>query len=770
MIRNYGSMLAYALAWALLAVGVCSAQTWRTIPAPLGLTTVIRSDPHRPGMVYIAYRGVIAATSDGGQQWSYKSYSHYADYAPKDLLIDSRDSTRWYMAMGEVGYMRSTDGGLNWECRNDNLLLSEWIEYKQIVQDSTRPEIMYLLSTGAVYRSTDRGESWRVMLDAYTSRVGESEASFLVINRNYADSVYIFGIGGPTRWVSGDAGLTWRPDSSRLNYNRAFIHTQLGELLAGPWLSRDYGKSWIHYNDFKGMVLVRPWGEPNSGDLSLYDEVNDRYILTHTSGVWTRSRGTPQWIKTNIADTSDGKIYGFACIMRDPFDRSLWCQYDNQVWRLAPDGTQLALINSGPYMATTSFFSTHDMRGGIILGSSLSTMDNGKTWSYLNSNIGAYERGADMYGAVSPVDSLFMVRGVQMLYYTTRGYEGPWALSNAMFFALPIGKIHFNPHNPREIFGGTLSGLWRVTDSVVVHQVEMGTTTSSVITPLYGEQRYMYSAMAFHPWHDGVYYLCSWEQKPNHRKSTLSVSQDYGKTWSPLLDQLSYLYRDVCVNPVDPDVIIIASWDGILRSTDAGKTWTQNYDPPIQSPFMESVLIDPRYPHVYYAGALSVPGYMASLLTGKRSGGVYVSYDYGASWEALPLDGMHNVSVRALHYHENPRRLLAASMAGVYEMLLPEYVTTPEPLPVSGALELRAYPNPVAPGQSQTLTLRGAEGRHTIVDMYSIHGKHIARVYDGVYTAGSVLRAPTAALPSGVYYYRVLAGAESRTVRMMVRK
>jgi hypothetical protein len=103
-------------------------------------------------------------------------------------------------------------------------------------------------------------------------------------------------------------------------------------------------------------------------------------------------------------------------------------------------------------------------------------------------------------------------------------------------------------------------------------------------------------------------------------------------------------------------------------------------------------------------------------------------------------------------------------------MLLPEYTTNATPLPESASLDLRVYPNPAAGGDMQTLRVYGAGGRHAVVDLYSIHGRHIARVHEGTLEAGATLRQSTAGLPSGMYYYRVISGGEQRSVPVVMRK
>jgi photosystem II stability/assembly factor-like uncharacterized protein len=753
----------------MLCIAAASAQTWKTIPAPVGLPTVIRGDPHRPGMVYFAHTGVIAGTSDGGESWIYKPYNDYFNLAPTDLLIDAIDSALWYMTFGAAGFMLSTDAGDSWRFSNNNLDGRNWIAYTQLMQDRTNPEIIYMVSDAKVYRSTDRGRNWRSMLDAYSGS-STDKARTLVINRHYPDSMYVFGTGSVKRWVSGDAGGTWSPDSSLIGNLTTFTLTERGELLVGGYRSTDYGKSWTRYPVLKGAVMP----SMNIADFHhrcLYDYRNDIYVIATGIGLYIRKPSETEWSPTVYSWGGDGSIEYFDDLYYDTSSHTLWALNQSYILKSEDGCVTVSRIESGPWLGSVAAFSTPDPKGNIIFGSHIYSLDNGRSWQY-NSYM-------DMmtYGAVSPLDSLFVLRGSPAgpVGYTTTGVEGlagdshAWTPSQALWFGFLTGNIHFNPHNPHEVFGGNVMGLWRVTDSIIVHQKNPGTSSDYIITP--HERGFSYRCMTFHPNEDGIYYLCSYETDAMENVfSTFWKSTDYGGTWNALLDQFSPYYNDICVNPLDPDIIVIGSLDGILRSSDGGNSWSRFDGAPFRSTNISSVLIDPRFPSVYYCGeAVLHRNRYAEDLT-LSSGGVYRSLDYGLTWEALPLDGMHNVSVRYIHYHENPRRLIVSTSAGIYEMLLPEYTTGAAPVPEVAALQVSVYPNPAVAGDMHTLRIDGAGGRHAVVDLYCIHGRRVARVHDGTLESAATLRHSTAGLPSGMYYYRILTGDEQRSLPLAIRR
>ncbi len=770
----------YTTLFLLLATAQLFSQTWKAIPAPVAEISCIRTDPHRPGMVYFVGKGVISGTSDGGATWIYKSFSGYANLLPRDLLIDVDDSTRWYMAVDAAGYMRSTNSGETWQFINEGLHQKNWWYFKQLIQDRTRPQIMYLVSSERVYKSTDRGESWKSMLAVFTASGAKDEASALLINQDHPDSLYVFAKETtPKRWISGDQGRSWSPDSSYVGGLETFTFTKEGGLLVGSWRSMDYGSTWINYKKLAGGGNTSPAYDAISSDISVYDTDDELYFLGCYAGLYFKRPDDVEWQPTEDNQNSEGFLGKVTTLHYDAYSKTLWGIQAYRLFKSTDGGRTVTYLDSGLFFPSTGFLSTHDYKGGIIIGDNVSTLNNGQSWDYIGRGLG--EEIGVQQGAVSPIDSLFIVWGYAPMGYTTTGHPGydvkqnDWKLSQPLYTAMPTGLLHFNPHNPHELFGGNIGGLWRISDSAIINIKTPTTISPWLLTPRLSngnlEHGWQYICMCFHPKQDDIYFLCTVESDMlGDPLSTLRKTTDRGVTWVPLLDQLSRWYADICVNPNDPDIVVIASKNGILRSVDGGRTWTQNYRPPFQSAIIKSVIIDPRYPSVYYCGAGSVSGDWTHWDTGLRSGGMYVSYDYGETWEALPIDGMHNVSVRFIHYHENPRRLIVSTWAGIYEMLLPEYTTNTTPVPESSTLDVRVYPNPATSGTVQTLTLRGANGKHAVVDLYSIHGRRVARVHEGVLGAETTLRQQTAQFPAGVYYYRVLVGGEQRSVPVVISR
>jgi photosystem II stability/assembly factor-like uncharacterized protein len=116
-------------------------------------------------------------------------------------------------------------------------------------------------------------------------------------------------------------------------------------------------------------------------------------------------------------------------------------------------------------------------------------------------------------------------------------------------------------------------------------------------------------------------------------------SDDYGRTWNPIFDsQPTQSIGDIAVAPSDPNIIYVASGEGmhrpdlsvgngIYKSTDAGKTWTHFGLRDAQQ--IPALVIDPRDPNRLFAAVLGHP-YGPSEMRG-----IFRSTDGGQTWQKI---------------------------------------------------------------------------------------------------------------------------------------
>jgi photosystem II stability/assembly factor-like uncharacterized protein len=116
-------------------------------------------------------------------------------------------------------------------------------------------------------------------------------------------------------------------------------------------------------------------------------------------------------------------------------------------------------------------------------------------------------------------------------------------------------------------------------------------------------------------------------------------SDDYGRTWDPIFDsQPTQSIGDIAVAPSDPNIIYVASGEGmhrpdlsvgngIYKSTDAGKTWTHLGLRDAQQ--IPALVVDPRNPNRLFAAVLG-HAYGPSEMRG-----IFRSTDGGQSWQKI---------------------------------------------------------------------------------------------------------------------------------------
>jgi photosystem II stability/assembly factor-like uncharacterized protein len=272
-------------------------KTWRepksaTLRFPDDTKTALRQIwqlvPGRPDEPDTLWAGVEPAalfrSDDGGRSWSLVrglfDHPHRPRWTPgfgglclHTVLPDPRRPERLHVAISTGGVYRSDDGGATWQARNRGIrtpfLPTKFPEFGQcvhkMVRHPSKPDRLFLQHHWGVYRSDDRGDTWKNVGRALPSDFGFA----MGIHPRDPDTVYVLPLtsdgfrcapGGKLRvYVTRNAGKTWKPLSKGLPQKGAF-ETVLRDALALDSLdpagiyfgtrsgklfgSRDEGRSW----------------------------------------------------------------------------------------------------------------------------------------------------------------------------------------------------------------------------------------------------------------------------------------------------------------------------------------------------------------------------------------------------------------------------------------------------------------------------------------------------------------------------------------------
>jgi photosystem II stability/assembly factor-like uncharacterized protein len=143
---------------------------------------------------------------------------------------------------------------------------------------------------------------------------------------------------------------------------------------------------------------------------------------------------------------------------------------------------------------------------------------------------------------------------------------------------------------------------------------------------------------------------------------------DYGRTWNPIFDeQPTGSIGDVAVAPSNPDVVYAASGegiqrpdlsvgDGVYKSTDAGKTWTNTGLRDGQQ--IGGLAIDPRNENIVFAAVLGHP------YGPNNERGVYRTTNGGKTWLNVLYTDENTGAVQVTINPENSNVIYAVMWAG----------------------------------------------------------------------------------------------------------
>ena len=237
------------------------------------------------------------------------------------------------------------------------------------------------------------------------------------------------------------------------------------------------------------------------------------------------------------------------------------------------------------------------------------------------------------------------------LWYIAVGSGGVWRTENSGITWKPLfdkqkvystGCVIIDPNQPSTVWVGTGEnvggrhisfgdGIYRSLDGGNSWK-NMGLKKSEHI-----------SKIIVHPNNSDVIYVAA--QGPlwtNGGERGFYMTSDGGKTWERTLGNDEWTgVTDIVQDPNNPDVIYAATWDrhrtvaaymgggpgtGLHKSTDGGKTWTQlKAGLPNGNLGKIGLAMSPQKSNVLYA----------AIERDRRSGEVYRSDDYGASWKKM---------------------------------------------------------------------------------------------------------------------------------------
>jgi hypothetical protein len=229
-------------------------------------------------------------------------------------------------------------------------------------------------------------------------------------------------------------------------------------------------------------------------------------------------------------------------------------------------------------------------------------------------------------------------------------------------------------------------------------------------------------------------------------------TDDIGNTWTPVNTGLtSTSVYSLAVNGTNLFAGTING--GAFLSTNNGTNWTQ-------IGFVNITV-----------WSFAVAG--MNLFAGT-SGGVYFSTNNGTSWTPVNA-GLPNTNIRSLAV-SGTNLFAGTSGVGVWRRPLSEMIVsvepTPEEVPTQFSLS-QNYPNPFNPTTTITYALSSQERDgvrlHVTLKVFDLLGRAVATLVNEPRPAGThSVKFNAEHLPSGVYFYRLQAGAFHQTKKLVL--
>jgi photosystem II stability/assembly factor-like uncharacterized protein len=682
-----------------------------------GRATAVLIHPQNPDIVYVgAAQGGVWKTTNGGATWTPLT-DDQPTLAVGTMAFDLSNPNVIYVGTGEpssggdtyygAGVLKTTDGGVTWTQLGEDTFAGMGIA--SVVADPTNPNTLYVAASSNVigdkplqaspglYKSTDGGASWNLLIKLCTEEGWCTSPSALVMDPHNHDVLYA-GIDLVGIIKSTDGGMTWAKKfglESPFNRIEVAISPSDGSVLyAGVELiienkgthgtlfkSTDGGDTWSFLNTlavsycgdqcaYDNVIAVHPV-DPDvamAGGQAVYSEgvpgVDGTIFVTRDGGLtWSGNPGTSE------NTTLHPDLHAIAFALSNP--NIVWIGNDGGVYRSTDGGTTWQHRNTN--LATLQFQSgaLHPTDPDIIFGgmqdnAKTKTMDGGATWSGLDSGDGGF-------AAIDPFSPNY--------WYGTR-----FSLSGV---AMQFQRNDLGGSAPMDDWPIKSNGI-DINDRVL-----------------------FYAPLAVDPNIPGRVY---WGTHRMYR------SDDRGENWSAISpdltknqDRFSAISRFALL-PGNSNVILVGTADGNVQyTTDGGANWLNVTKPPLPNRYVSAVAIqDAQTMYVTYHGfnanTATTPGHVFKTTnggqtwadvshTGQVNGmpdlpvlamaldrdaagtlylgtdmGVYRSTDGGNSWspfnQGLPLVAVYGLDLRS--YQDSKYLIAATHGRSIWKIAPPE--------------------------------------------------------------------------------------------------
>ncbi len=670
-----------------------SATAWQpvgpiNVPAGyngIGRVNCVVIDPLDTNTLYIGTAcGGMWVSHNGGSTWT-TTTDNFPSLSIADIAVNPNHTDTLYVATGDkygsvaygqgidniffgglysAGVMKSTDGGATWHTTGLSYIQSGRDIIQQLLIQPKNPNILVAATNAGIYRTADAGNTW--------SLVCNSNVYNMVFRPFRSDTIY--AVNDTTLIASYDQGITW----NTLNVINSTFGGGLGDRCSIA----------VSANEPDAICIM-----DNNTDILISHDDGNTFLSPVSSGI--SSQGYYDHV-LGVSPGNSSNICAGGVNMMQSLDAGIsWIELFGYT-AITPTTPHVDnhAIAFNPLRPNT-FFVGND--GGIW-----KTTDNGVTWADLSNGL-----------------------MISQIYYMSSSRQNPYIIlcglqDNATFYDNGTDWVLSN--GP---FGdGMDCAIFPGNDSIQIASTQDGnfglsTDKGSTFNTYNLSPAFWTAPVVFNPFHSDTIYFGTTE---------VYVSNDLLTTANPLTSgAFPYGAVSLAISPSNPRVLYAADYSHIIRTTDAGNTWTDVTGPVFSDSLpITRMAVDYNDPMTVY---VTVSGYhngqkVYKSTTGGTSwtnisgtlpnipvncvavdssvfGAVFVGTDMGVyyqdwstgGWE-LYNTGLPNVVVNTVEVNYTNRKIRAATYGrGVWESDLRPSTTLVHDVTIADAY-VQLYPNP----------------------------------------------------------------------------
>ncbi|NGP86811.1 VPS10 domain-containing protein [Fodinibius halophilus] len=525
-------------------------------------------------------RGLYKST-DGGQNWK-KVLGDDEWVGVTDLVLDPRNPDRMYAATWQrhrtaaaymgggpgTGIYKSTDGGESWDEKKRGLPGSNMGKIGLAISPQ-KPDIVYAaitldLTTGGVYKSDNRGASWKKMSNTVAGGTGPHYYQELYASPHHFGRIYLMDVRIE---VSNDHGANFSNLQEKAKHSdshaMAFRKDDPDYLLVGSdggiYESFDHGDNWNFINNMPITQFYKVAVDDAKPFYNIYGGTQDNGSQTGPSRTDNEDGiRNADWSKTLFADGHDTAT--------EPGNPNIFYAETQQGGLHRIDKTTGDQVYIQPQAGKDDESERFNWDAPVEI-----SPHNPKKLLVASQRVWVSENRGNSWTAISEDLTLDQNRLKLPIMGKQRSWDNPWDM-NAMSNFNTITSLAESPKKEGLIYAGTDDGRIQVTENggESWREIELSdiddVPSKAFINDIKADR-----------FDVNTVYVAMDDHKNGDLNPYLIKSTDRGESWELISDDLPdrHLVWRVIQDHKDKDLLFAGTEFGIFFTVDGGENWQQ---------------------------------------------------------------------------------------------------------------------------------------------------------------------------------------------------